>query len=232
MGEREFVLATQQALWPLGFTRESTLACVATCRDEISQSKFEHVRETWGHSFNLAGLAGIPFAGKTGFGAALAHGPQLDGRERYVFYAGPHIGIGSNGEPGVAEREGRQAPSTACGALLGLLGELREDRLGPVDDVDDVEQGMIRRNVGGSYASLGAAVPDLFELTRRTHDVILDDIRRILASTIDPAKADHAVITGVQIHGPGMTNYIQPRTMYAVVNGASLPLALTPAEVR
>ena len=147
MDELEFVRATQQALQPLGFLRKSTLVCVATCRDEISQSKVDHVRDLWGLSFNLAGLAGMTFAGKTGFGAALHHAPQVGGRERYVFYAGPHVGIGPEGEPGVVEREGRQEPSTACGALLALLGELQGDRLGAENDPDDVEQGLIRQRI-------------------------------------------------------------------------------------
>jgi hypothetical protein len=226
--EREFVRATHQALQPLGFLRESTLVCVATCRDEISQSIVDHVRELWGLSFNLAGLAGMPFAGKTGFGAALHHAPQVDGRERYVFYAGPHIGIGPEGEAGVVERKGRQEPSMACGALLALLGELQDDRLGAMDDSDDVEQGVIRKHIGGPLVSARDALPDLIGLTHLTHDVILNDVERILAATVDPSKADHAVITGVQIHGPGMKNYIQPRTMYAVADGSRRSVALAP----
>jgi hypothetical protein len=226
MDEREFVRTTQQVLQPHGFMRESTLACVATCRDEISQSKVDHVRALWGHSFNLAGLAGMTFAGKTGFGAALGHAPQVNGRERYVFYAGPHVGIGPDGEPGVVEREGRQDPSMACGALLGLLGELQGNRLGAIHDSDDVEQGLIRKQIGAPLMSSQEALPDLFELTHLTHDVILNNVERILAATIDPSKVDHAVITGIQIHGPGMKNYIQPCVTYAVVDGVRRPVSL------
>jgi len=226
--ELEFIRKTQCALQPLGFMRESTLVCVATCRDEISQSKVDHVRELWGLSFNLAGLAGMTFAGKTGFGAALQHAPLVNGRERYVFYAGPHVGIGPEGEPGVVQREGRQKPSGACGALMGLLGELQNGRLEGIDDPDDVEQCLIRQRIGGPIAGSRSELPDLFDLTRLTHDVILNDVERILAETVDSSKTDYAVITGIQIHGPRMKNYIQPHTMYAVVDGSRRPVALAP----
>ena len=116
----------------------------------------------------------------------------------------------------------------ACGALLALLGELQDDRVGAMHDSDDVEQGLIRKYIGGPLVSSRDALPDLFGLTRLTHDVILNDVERILAATVDPSKADHAVITGVQSHGPGMKNYIQPRTMYAVVDGSRRSVALAP----
>ena len=114
----------------------------------------------------------------------------------------------------------------ACGALLGLLGELQGNRLGATDDSDDVEQGLIRKQIGAPLMSSPEALPDLFELTQLTHDVILNNVERILASTIDPSKVDHAVITGIQIHGPGMKNYIQPCVTYAVVDGVRRSVSL------
>ena len=109
---------------------------------------------------------------------------------------------------------------------MALLGELQDDRLGAENDPDDVEQGLIRQRIGGPLTCSREVLPDLFGLTHLTHDVILNDIERILAVTVDPRKADHAVITGIQIHGPGMKNYIQPRAMYAVVDGSRRPVAL------
>jgi hypothetical protein len=225
MGEAEFVQAVQRALRPHGYTGKNTLACIATCRDEISQSLFEHAGQAWGHAFNLAGLAGMIFAGRTGFGAALSHAPMEHGRERYLFIAGPHVGIGPNGEPGVCEREGRQKPSSACGALLALLGELTGSGLGRVDDREDPEQSLIRRLLGERASVTG--VSDIFGLTNLAHDVILEDLERLLADTIDRSKTDYAVATGIQIHGPGMKNYIQPRAIYATVDGVRRSVSLS-----
>ena len=177
---------------------------------------------SWGQPFNLAGLAGMIFAGKTGFGAAESHSPNGDERERYVFFAAPHIAIGAGGEPGLCERVHRSGPSSACGALVALLGEIGKGELGPTDDADDVELGLIRQRLGSRLVGttgLDGNAHDLLSLTCSAHDVIREDLERIVATTVDPAKADHAVVTGVQIHGPGGRNYIQPRVAYAVVGG-------------
>ena len=106
MDELEFVRATQQALQPLDFLRESTMVCVALVVTRFRSRKWTTCESCCS-------------PGKTGFGAALHHAPQVGGRERYVFYAGPHVGIGPAGEPGVVERKGRPEPSTACGAFRG-----------------------------------------------------------------------------------------------------------------
>jgi len=204
-------------LTPLGFTRETTLTCIASCRDEISQTWPASMREIWGDAFNLAGLGGMIFAGKTGFGAALVHAPIQDGRERYLFCVAPHIGIGAAGEPGVCERDGREAPSSACGALLGLSNELQQATPGPSDDPDDIEQGLIRRRFGERLNAEKAR--NLIHVTEAAHDLILEDLERLLAATVDRSKADYAVLSAIQIHGPGMKNYLQPRTFYAIVGG-------------
>ena len=92
---------------------------------------------------------------------------------------GPHVGIGPGGEPGVVAREGREAPSSACGALLALLGDLEAGLSGVVPDPDDLEQGLIRERIGTKLA--GGPTPHLFELTRVTHDTIGGDLERLLA---------------------------------------------------
>jgi hypothetical protein len=213
--EAAFVSATARALRPRGFTGDSAIACVGTCRDEISQTLVEHVRAEWGEAFNLAGLAGMLFAGRTAFGAAQAHSPIVGGRERYVFFTLPHVAIGDDGEQGVVMREGRPEPSSACGALLALLGDLREGSLDTQLAPDDVEQSLLRARVGGRLAS--GVVPELFALTELVGDLILEDLERTVEATVDTVRADYAVLAGIQIHGPE-GNYVQPRTMYTVVD--------------
>jgi hypothetical protein len=217
LDEDTFVRTTIESLDPMGFRPDNTLACLATCRDEISQSWAEVVTEYLGRPFVLTGLGGLILAGKTGFGAALSHAPNPDGRERYLFLAGPHMAVGRVGELGLCERSGRSGASTACGALTAVLGELQEGAVGPTDDPEDVELGWLRKRIEASLS--GRAVPDLLQLTRLVHDVIVDDMARMLAASVDVSKIDYAVASGIQIHAPGGSNFIQPGKFFAVVEG-------------
>jgi hypothetical protein len=55
---------------------------------------------------------------------------QNTGRERYVFFSFPHIGIDEDGEVGAISRPGRAKKSHACGALIKCLCELQEEGVG------------------------------------------------------------------------------------------------------
>ena len=57
----------------------------------------------WGEIFPLAGLAGFPFTGRTGWGAFSAHVPK-DGNI-LVLYA-PHVGVDKDGKVGSINRDG------------------------------------------------------------------------------------------------------------------------------
>ena len=70
----------------------------------------------WGEGFALGGLAGLPFAGKSGFRAYLHHVP--DEGKLLVMFA-PHVGIDEEGRIGALQREGQSAISKACGAAIG-----------------------------------------------------------------------------------------------------------------
>eukprot|EP00954_Amorphochlora_amoebiformis_P020003 1336131-Amorphochlora_amoeboformis.AAC.1 len=54
----------------------SSLMAVSSCPDEINRT-MDSFNDYWGDSFHLGGLAGIPFTGKTGFGAYAAHVPVM-----------------------------------------------------------------------------------------------------------------------------------------------------------
>ena len=60
-------------------------------------------------------------------------------------------------------------------------------------------------------------LPELFALTELVGDLILEDLERTVEATVDTVRADYAVLAGIQIHGPEGT-YVQPRTMYTVVD--------------
>ncbi|MFQ5593320.1 MAG: hypothetical protein ACE5HA_04160 [Anaerolineae bacterium] len=217
MPESEFVRRTYQALLRHGFSEPNTIACVGVCRDELTRPLVDEIQHTWGEAFNFAGLAGMLFLGKTGFSAAQHHAPRMDGRERYVFFALPHVAIDSAGGIGLCTREGRQEPSHACGALIAFQQELAGGRLSLAFDPDDVEQSLLKQRLFPKIE--GSKASDLVALTKLAHEVIVEDLERMIDLTVDPAHSDYAALTGIQVHGPGKTNYIWPGTLRTVVSG-------------
>eukprot|EP00961_Rhodomonas_salina_P002487 34661-Rhodomonas_salina.1 len=78
------------------------------------------------------------FCGRTGFKAAMAHAPMVDGKEKYIFWVAPHIALPIHGETGTVYRPGREKPSTACGALLAVLGEMKANKINMHLDPSDL----------------------------------------------------------------------------------------------
>ena len=112
-----------------GYTGDNTLFADSSCPDEINHddpleditSLFQH---RWGEIFPLAGLAGVPFTGKTGWGAFSSHCPK-DGNIVILF--APHVGVDSEGLVGKVHRDGQEASSSACGAAIGALAAVKAD---------------------------------------------------------------------------------------------------------
>jgi hypothetical protein len=177
----------------------------------------------WGEAFNFSSLAGMFFAGKTGLTAAMHHAPIEDGKERYVFYALPHIAINEEGRIGVCKREGRAGESTACGALHAFQKELASGRVNLTMDNEDVEQSLIRMRLLREIPY--GSVPDLLELTKVARTVIQTDLENTIKKVVNTNKSNYAVVTGIQIHGPS-GNYVWPSECYAVVNGERKDIAL------
>ena len=219
--EIEFVRKTYDALKQLGFNNDNTIAAKCICRDEISQSIRSVIKHMWGEAFNFSSLAGMFFAGKTGLAAAMHHAPIADGKERYVFYALPHIAVNEEGRIGVCKRTGREGESTACGALNAFQKEMASGRINLTMDNEDVEQSLIRMRLLREIPY--GHVPDLLELTKITLKAIQADLETTINKVVDTGKSNYAVITGIQINGPE-ANYIWPAECYAVVNGKKIEL--------
>ena len=81
--------------------------------------------DRWGEVFDLSGLAGLPFTGKTGWDAFSSHCPE-DGNIVILF--APHVGIDRNGNVGKVYRKGQNESSLACGAAIGALKALEKER--------------------------------------------------------------------------------------------------------
>jgi len=204
---------TSFKLAPFGFHRSNTFACVSTCRDEIAKPLLDETNKVWGEVFDFSSLAGSLTLGKTGFAAASSHAPVIDGVERYIFIAMPHIAISARGEIGIVYREGRSAPSHACGALEAVLDEINQGKLHLQMEMDDIELSILKTKLFENL-SYGEK-PDLVRITKVTHDIILKDLERLIA-VADKDPFDYAILTGVLIHGPMETNYIWPHTFYTV----------------
>lgn len=200
-----------------GFTPANTLACVGVCRDELCRSLFDEVEEMWGEAFDVCSLAGVLTIGRTGFAAARAHAPLVQGRSRFVFFLFSHIGISAEGEMGVAMRPGREEPSAACGALVALQADRQSDAKPPAIDWMDPEQSYLRARLA-RVKGLGASA-DLLELTQAAHHASVEDLGGLMSSAVDRQREDYAVVAGIQIHGPGGRDLTWPGASHVVVQG-------------
>ena len=212
--EVDFVKKTYDALRKFGFNDDNSIAAICVCRDEISQPLRSIIKHVWGEAFNLSSLGGMFFAGKTALKAAMHHSPKEGGKERYVYYAMPHIAIDEDGRMGFCRRKGIEE-SHACGALCGFLGELQEKKVNVSIDEEDAEQSHLKMRLLKEIPY--GHVPDLLELTRIAQKVIFADIEKAIISTVNTKKSDYALITGIQIHGPE-NNYVWPARCYAVID--------------
>ena len=95
-----FIEQATEILERHGFTASNAINLVSTCRDEICRTFTLELDRLWGPSFSISSLAGMVFCGRTGFKAAMAHSPVIGGKERYVFWVMPHIGLSSDGHFG------------------------------------------------------------------------------------------------------------------------------------
>jgi hypothetical protein len=203
----EYMKRTAEALAPHGLIADHTLAMAALCRDELTVELTRRISGIWGFPFRLGSLAGMVLTGKSGVAAAMAHAPMVDGRQRVVVYAMPHVGICEDGTVGSVNRPGQEGATTACGALVRFRTELANGELHPDLDQYDIEMSLTRQRL--LRALRYGVVPSVVELTTLARDVILDDLMHI--GDLVPAwgEADVAVFSGIQIN-TGTGDHIQP----------------------
>lgn len=118
-----------EALKARGYTKQNTLFGHSTCPDEANAAAaglVSQLRDRWGPEFALGGLAGVPFAGRTGFEAFAHHAPD---KGKLLILFAPHIGFDRSGTPGRLERAGRAESTASCGAISALLSGGLDARL-------------------------------------------------------------------------------------------------------
>jgi len=112
-----------------GMTPTNTVLTESSCPDELNHDNFGNdmsqlMGNRWGEVFHLGGLAGVPFTGKTGWGA-FAHHVPVDGNILVVI--APHVGLQEDGTVGKVHRPGQDHATSACGAAVGAYSALKAD---------------------------------------------------------------------------------------------------------
>lgn len=146
----QIIQRVQKKLSTREYRPYNTILGASLCSDEIDsttlslQDGFKNAMAVKkdGGVFNLGGLGGVPFVGKSGFGAFLSHVP--DSGKVLIIY-GPHVGISNEGVVGKVERVGQSKPSGSCGAGVGAYKALLAGGRGANDKFDYQEEFIIDR---------------------------------------------------------------------------------------
>lgn len=159
-----------------GFSPESTLLASSVCPDELNPS-VTGFADHYGVAFRMGGLAGFPFAGRTGFQAFVSHAPDMFGARRVLVVYGPHVGIDADGTLGQVRRPGMRHATATCGSLVGALAAVEHGNLSSEIDPCDLQQGHVVRLLSGRAESilaaeepLMAALDHLYEATETALD--------------------------------------------------------------
>lgn len=243
--EEAFVKRTYAELNSLGFYNYNTLSCVSLCRDEMCSPFLDEIDSLWKapfmnikdevgkaetlytHSFCLSSLAGMLFLGVTGMKAAVSHAPiDGHGRQKFVFFAFPHIGISDKGTLGEVERPGHEKPTTACGAIVQLRKELESGFINLETDPSDIEFTLLKQKLLKRIKLFSGEVPSVKKLTYFAYEAILEDLEKLIEQVVDPKFADYAVLTGIQVHSPGGASYIWEGETYTCINGVKDPFVV------
>jgi hypothetical protein len=213
--------AVASTLAKRGFTPANTLFGYSVCSDEVNfkdEQQVQLMTSRWGEGFSLGGLAGLPFAGKSGFRAYLHHVP--DQGKLLVMFA-PHVGIDEEGRIGALQREGQSAVSKACGAAIGAFKALaaqKDAKSGnataadaDVDSFDPQLQqiiGLLEPKLDGIEGSAN----DIGFVTYQVYGIVRDLVDACIAQTPDVWKWTNevALVGGVMINRKTGGDFFQP----------------------
>jgi len=196
-----------QKLSKFGFTSENTLYADSSCPDEINHNDPEEditslLTQRWGEIFPLGGLGGLPFTGKTGWGAMSSHVPENG--NIVVLYA-PHVGIDSTGIVGKIKRQGQHQCSTACGAAIGAYNAVK---CGPTTTefkpgYMDYQMDSIKHLVSPHVKEIQAGKDENVTLAYTMYDISGRFIDEIANMNFGGPSSKLAVIGGIMINCEG-----------------------------
>lgn len=188
-----------------GFKQGNTLFGTSTCPDEINNKPnglTAMMAKHWGSIFPLGGLAGMPFAGKTGFKAFSHHVP--DNGDIIVVY-GPHVGISACGEVGKHLRKGQAEPSTACGACIGAYHACCADGEGDIEfDEVDVQMGFIKSQLAPHAKRIQQQACPMAALAYQAFEAVKSKIGKVANTEFGSGRL--VLVGGIQINMPEPCN--------------------------
>lgn len=200
-----------------GMTKENTLLATSLCADELARVLEDDLEESYGHNFNLGGLAGFPFAGNTGFGAMSAHIP--DGGFCLLVHA-PHVGITQDGIVGKVERRGIELVDSCCGSGIAASNYLRGITHGgmavttKLQEFSDFQQGAVQELIlphGKRLAEAEENGKRMTELPYALYDSQELLMRDIINKGKGGIKSGLALLGGIQINtSPDTEDYFVP----------------------
>lgn len=205
-----------------GFDRENTLFAQSVCADEINHDVNDITNlfaSFLGEPFHLGGLAGIPFTGKTGFGAYAAHVPD-DGHLFIMF--SPHVGISESLQLGKFTRSGQIYEGHACGAAIGALNYCIEGK--PIPDNAKLGASPLDYQMSYIITQVAKVVDEIValetenerqaELTRQMFKIcqnFLDGIIDMGITDLHGKPVKIAILGGIQINMPiPMADFFAP----------------------
>lgn len=202
----------------LGLTRENSLFAQSICPDEINHEDGDLpqlLSHHFAHVFHLGGLGGVPFTGKTGFGAFKDHVP--DNGHAFVLMA-PHIGLSLDNELGKFSRFRQTNSGAACGAAVGAYAHCCAGKAVPnqVESFEDSQMAYIIAEIHKRMETIqGAGDGDdnsqQAMLARQTYEIAKNMLDHIVDVDFGGNESSLVVLTGVQINMPRpFVDFFQP----------------------
>jgi len=180
-----------------GFTTKNTLYGQSIGADEANHMTGEladQMRHTWGHVFNLGGLGGIPFVGKTGFTAFSHHVP--DDGNLFVVYAA-NIGISPKGEIGKLLRDGQHTLTTTCSSAIKAYESVRNGEQLPEGATHDMMI-HLKRALAAKAPEISRARNPMAALAREMFEISDKQMRDII--NFGYGSGWLALLGGIQIN--------------------------------
>jgi hypothetical protein len=135
-----------------------------------------------------------------------------------------HIGWTTGPEIGMLAPSETRILFSACGGLLAFQKELASGSAPWDPDPDNLEQGLLIQRLFRNMKYGGGS--DLVALTKLAYTIILKDVERLAGLTFANQENPYAIVSGIQLNGPGKQDFIWPGDMYEVTHGQRSPLSL------
>ena len=220
----EFLARSFKILAANGFTPENTIVGVCVCREEPACLLVEKIRKLWDRVYDFSSLAGMPFAGKTGFMKMQKYAPDDRTDTHFLYMAFPHIGWTPDGQIGRGAPLGPGNSYAACSGLIAFQQELASGPSPWEPDSDNLEQGLLNQRLFRNMKYGDGS--DCLSLTRLAYTIILQDVEKLLELTLKDLDNPYALVTGIQLNGNGDQDFIWPGEMYEVIPRKRIDLSL------